>query len=76
MTGSSLAELMIPIAGTLSLTAWLALVFHAGHRTWRAGGTLAAGHVIQIPPPAEAQDDLLTASVEGADLRTIAEVER
>jgi hypothetical protein len=76
MTGSSLAQLIIPIAGTVSLIAWLALVFHASHRTWRAGGTPAVGHVIQIPAPAEAQDDLLTASVERADLRTIAEVER
>ena len=30
MTGPSLAPLIIPIAGTLFLTAWLALVFYAG----------------------------------------------
>jgi hypothetical protein len=30
MTGPSLAPLIIPIAGTLCLTAWLALVFYAG----------------------------------------------
>ena len=32
MTGPSLAPLIIPIAGTLFLTAWLTLVFYAGRR--------------------------------------------
>ena len=32
MTGSGVALILIPVAGTLCLIAWLALVFHAeGH---------------------------------------------
>jgi len=38
MTGPSLAPLIIPIAGTLFLTAWLTLVFYVGHRPRRAAG--------------------------------------
>jgi len=30
MTGSTLAVILIPLAGTISLVAWLALVFYAG----------------------------------------------
>jgi hypothetical protein len=44
MTGSSLAPLIIPIAGTLFLTAWLTLVFYAGRRPRRAAGHPAPGH--------------------------------
>ena len=41
MTGSGLAPLIIPIAGTLFLTAWLTLVFYAGRRT--RGGRRQSG---------------------------------
>ncbi len=44
MTGSSLAPLIIPIAGTLFLTAWLALVFYAGRLPRAAAGNPAPGH--------------------------------
>jgi hypothetical protein len=43
MTGSSLAPLIISIAGTLFLTAWLALVFHADRRPRVAAGNPAPG---------------------------------
>jgi hypothetical protein len=44
MTGSTLAAILIPPAGTIFLLAWLALVFYAGrdHRP-RAGRNLAPG---------------------------------
>jgi hypothetical protein len=44
MTGPSLAPLIIPIAGTLFLTAWLALVFYAGRRPQGAAGNPAPAH--------------------------------
>ncbi len=44
MTGPSLAPLIIPIAGTLFLTAWLTLVFCAGRLPRRAAGNPAPGH--------------------------------
>ena len=44
MTGPSLAPLIIPIAGTFFLTAWLSLVFYAGRHPRRAAGNPAAGH--------------------------------
>jgi hypothetical protein len=79
MTGSGVAQLIIPLAGTLGLIAWLALVFYAGRhpeplpvpavRTDRANGM-----ALQRPAPAESQDDLLVASVDTADLRVIVEV--
>jgi hypothetical protein len=50
MTGSGLAQLIIPIAGTLFLTAGLALVFYADCRPWRVGGTPAPGHEIPARP--------------------------
>jgi hypothetical protein len=50
MTGPSLAPLIIPIAGTLFLTAWLSLVFYAGHRPRGAAGNPAPGH--ESPGPA------------------------
>jgi hypothetical protein len=50
MTGPSLAPLIIPIAGTLFLTAWLTLVFYAGRLSRRAAGHLAPGH--EGPGPA------------------------
>jgi len=50
MTGPGLAPLIIPIAGTLFLTAWLTLVFYAGHRPHRAAGHPAPGH--RNPGPA------------------------
>ena len=31
MTGSGLAAILVPIAGTIFLATWLALVFYAGH---------------------------------------------
>ena len=50
MTGSSLAPLIIPIAGTLGLTAWLTLVFYAGRRPRGGAGNPAPGH--ENPGPA------------------------
>ena len=50
MTGPSLAPLIIPIAGTLFLTAWLTLVFYAGRRPRGAAGNPAPGH--ENPGPA------------------------
>jgi len=44
MTGPSLAPLIIPIAGTLFLTAWLTLVFYAGRLPRAAAGNPAPGH--------------------------------
>jgi uncharacterized membrane protein YgdD (TMEM256/DUF423 family) len=38
MTGSGLSLLIIPIAGTLFLAAWLVLVFCADRRPRRADG--------------------------------------
>jgi hypothetical protein len=38
MNGPSLAPILIPIAGTLLLIAWLALVFLAGRHTSRHAG--------------------------------------
>jgi hypothetical protein len=68
MTAPSLAQLLIiPIAGTLSLTAWLALVFHADCSSWRFGGNPAAD---------EAQEELLAAPADRADLRVVLGVER
>lgn len=91
MTGSGLAQLIIPIAGTLFLTAWLAVVFYAGRRPWHAGGSpapahespgpaaltaRARGHVIRMPAPPEAQEDLLAASRDRENLRARFEVKR
>ena len=50
MTGPSLAPLIIPIAGTLFLTAWLTLVFYVGHRPRGAARRPAPGH--ESPGPA------------------------
>ncbi len=50
MTGPSLAPLIVPIAGTLFLTVWLALVFYAGRLPRRAAGHPAPGH--EGPGPA------------------------
>ena len=44
MTGPSFAPLIIPIAGTIFLTAWLALVFYAGRCPRGAAGHPAPGH--------------------------------
>lgn len=44
MTGSGLAPLIISIAGTLFLTAWLTLVFYAGRRLRGAAGNPAPGY--------------------------------
>jgi hypothetical protein len=49
MTGPSLAPLIIPIAGTLFLTVWLALVFYAG-RLPRGAASPAPGQ--EGPGPA------------------------
>ncbi len=43
MTGSGLAAIVIPIAGTIFLAVWLALVFYAG-RPRRVGGNPAPAH--------------------------------
>jgi hypothetical protein len=50
MTGPGLGPLIIPIAGTLFLTAWLTLVFYAGRRPRGAAGHPAPGH--ESPGPA------------------------
>jgi hypothetical protein len=76
MTGSGLAQLIIPITGTLFLTAGLALVFYADRRPWRGGGTPAPGREIPGPAALAAQEDLLAASIEGENLRVIFEGER
>jgi hypothetical protein len=76
MTGSGLAQLIIPITGTLFLTAWLALAFYLTHRPERPDGNPAPGHVIQVPAPAGSQEGLHAGPVERADLRTIAGVKR
>jgi hypothetical protein len=83
MTGPSLAPLIIPIAGTLCLVAWLAVVFYCGHRAYRVDGHPASGHespgpghVVQIPAPAGPQTELVGTSVEMADLREILKVQR
>ena len=47
MTGSSLAPLIIPIAGTLGLTAWLTLVFYAARRPW--GGAAIRRPAAKVP---------------------------
>jgi hypothetical protein len=41
MTGSGLAAILIPIAGTIFLATWLALVFYVGGHPRRAGGNPA-----------------------------------
>ena len=44
MTGSTLAVILIPPAGTICPAAWLALVFYAGrHHPQRAGSNTAPG---------------------------------
>jgi hypothetical protein len=44
MTGFGLATVLIPLAGTISLAAWLTLVFHAGgDHPQRAGSNPAPG---------------------------------
>jgi hypothetical protein len=43
MTGSGVAAILIPIAGTIFLAAWLALVFYVGGRPRRADGNPAPG---------------------------------
>jgi hypothetical protein len=66
MTGPSLAPLIIPIAGTLLLTAWLTLVFFAGRLPRRAAGHPARGH--EDPGPSRPQ--------RSEDVRVVFEVER
>ncbi len=56
MSGPSLAPILIPIVGTLSLVAWLLVVFHAGRQL---SGTAAprrpaAGAVPAPRQPADA----------------------
>jgi hypothetical protein len=90
MTGPSLAPLIIPIAGTLFLTAWLTLVFYAGRcprggrrpsgarprksRPGRAGCPRLPG-----APPTDAPDPANTRHSRPqrvGDVRVIFEVER
>ena len=49
MTGPSLAPLIIPIAGTLFLIAWLTLVFYAGRCPRGAGANPAPGRESPVP---------------------------
>lgn len=53
MTGSGLAAILIPIAGTIFLATWLALVFYAGGHPGRAGNPAP---VRQSPGPAALAD--------------------
>ena len=90
MTGPSLAPLIIPIAGTLFLTAWLSLVFYAGRRPRGAAGNPAPGHGSPGPaalaapclPGAPATDLAAPANTrystprQSGDVRVIFEVER
>jgi hypothetical protein len=90
MTGSSLAPLIIPIAGTLFLTAWLTLVFYAGRRPrgaachpapGRGSPGLAALAAPRLPgvPPADLAGPANTRHSRPprrADLGVIFEVER
>ena len=91
MTGPSLAPLIIPIAGTLFLTAWLTLVFYVGHRPRGAAGNPAPGHGSPGPAalaaprlPGARPADMAAAPAntrhstprQSGDLRVIFEVER
>jgi len=88
MTGPSLAPLIIPIAGTLFLTAWLTLVFFAGHRPREATDNPALGQESPGPaaptaprlPGAHPTDLAAPANTrmprQSRDLRVIFEVER
>ena len=90
MTGPSLAPLIIPIAGTLFLTAWLTLVFYAGHRPRGAARNPAPGHESPRPaalaaprlpgaPPGDAPGAATTrhsSPQRVGDVRVIFEVER
>ena len=49
MTGPSFAPLIIPIAGTLFLAAWLTLVFYAGRRPRGAVANPAPGRESPVP---------------------------
>jgi hypothetical protein len=62
MTGPGLTQLIIPVAGTLFLTAWLALVFYADRHSRRAGGHAAS---------AQGRKDLVAVPVQEGDLREI-----
>jgi len=74
MTGPSLAPLIIPIAGTLLLTAWLILVFYAGHRPRGAAGNPAPGHEGPgLPGPVSTR---YPGPPHVGDVRVILEVER
>jgi hypothetical protein len=53
MTGAGLAAILIPIAGTILLATWLALVFYAGGHPGRAVNP-AAGR--ESPGPAALAD--------------------
>ncbi len=48
MSGPSLAPILIPIVGTLSLIAWLLVVFHAGRHP---SGTAPPRHPSGTAPP-------------------------
>jgi hypothetical protein len=50
MTRSGLALILIPIAGTISVAAWLTLVFHAGSDPRRAGETRHPATVVPARP--------------------------
>jgi hypothetical protein len=71
MTGPSLAPLIIPIAGTLFLTAWLTLVFFAGRLPRRAAGHPAPGP--EGPGPAGTPH---SSPQRIGDVRVVFEVER
>lgn len=56
MSGPSLAPILIPIVGTLSLVAWLLVVFHAGrHPSGTAETPRPAAEAVPAPrQPADA----------------------
>jgi hypothetical protein len=64
MTGPGLSQLIIPVAGTLFLTAWLVLVFYADRHSRRAGGHASSAS-------AEDRKDPVAMPVQEGDLREI-----
>jgi hypothetical protein len=70
MTGPSLAPLIIPIAGTLFLTAWLTLVFFAGRHPRRPSANPAPGY--ESPGPTNTRHS----RPQPQDVRVIIEAER
>ncbi len=58
MSGPSLAPILIPIVGTLSLVAWLLVVFHAGRNPSRTTAPPRPA-AEAVPAPRQPADDSL-----------------